>query len=204
MAENKLLLATANTGKIAELSRLLAGRGVEVLGLSDIPQGNQEPPNENGKSYCENAIIKASCWLARSGIPTLADDSGLAVDCLDGAPGIFSSRFAGENATDQLNNELLLQKLEGVQPAGRAAAFHCCIALCGTGMPPLTFSGRADGVILSQPAGEGGFGYDPLFYYPPLEKTFAQLTPAEKNRVSHRAVALGGFLSWLESNELAG
>jgi XTP/dITP diphosphohydrolase len=202
LADNKLLLATTNAGKIAELGRLLSGRGIEVLGLADISCANQEPPDESGKNYCENALIKASCWQARSGIPTLADDSGLAVDFLDGAPGIFSSRFAGENATDQLNNELLLQKLEGVPSEGRTAAFHCCLALCGPGRPPLTFSGRAEGIILVQPAGEGGFGYDPLFYYPPLDKSFAQLTAAEKNSVSHRAQALQKFLRWLAANTL--
>jgi XTP/dITP diphosphohydrolase len=204
LSDNKLLLATTNAGKIAELGRLLSGRGIEVLGLGDIDCANQEPPEENGNSYCENALIKATCWQARSGLPTLADDSGLAVDWLGGAPGIYSSRFAGENATDQLNNELLLKKLEGVESADRTAAFHCCLALCGPVGQPLTFSGRADGIILSQPAGEGGFGYDPLFYYPPLKKSFAQLAPAEKNSVSHRARALQAFLSWLETATLKG
>ncbi len=204
MTDNKLLLATTNAGKIAELSRLLDGRGIEVLGLGDIPEGNLVPPDEDGKNYCENAIIKASCWQERTGLPTLSDDSGLAVDCLDGAPGIYSSRFAGAGATDRRNNELLLARLENVPRARRTATFHCCIALCRPGIPALTFQGRAGGIILTEPAGDGGFGYDPLFYYPPLDKSFAQLEPAQKNSVSHRAVALNKFLRWLENNRLNG
>ena len=204
MAENRLLLATSNTGKIAELSGLLAGRGIEVLGLDDIPAGDQAPPEETGGNYCENALIKAGCWQSRSGLPTLADDSGLAVDYLDGAPGIYSARFAGAAATDRDNNNLLLRKLDGVPPADRGAAFHCCLALCRPAMPPLTFTGRVDGLILNRPAGKGGFGYDPLFYYPSLDKSFAQLNSAEKNKVSHRAVALRKFLRWLEAGSLRG
>ncbi len=204
MAESKLLLATANTGKIAELKALLAGRDIKVLGLADIPEGDRTPPDENGKKYCENAIIKAACWQSRSALPTLADDSGLEVEYLGGAPGIYSARFSGADATDLDNNNLLLRKLDGVPPAGRGAAFHCCIALCRPAMPPLTFTGRADGIILSRPVGEGGFGYDPLFYYPPLDKSFAQLDSAEKNRVSHRAAALREFLRWLETGSLPG
>ena len=203
MDEAKLLLATGNRGKVRELRELLTATGIEVLGLGDIPEGNQEPPEETGATFCENALIKARCWMQRTGMCVLADDSGLAVDYLDGAPGIRSARFAGSDATDSDNNALMLQKLAGVPDGKRGAAFHCCIAFCRPGATELTFDGRAVGIILTAPAGNGGFGYDPLFYFPPLGKTFAQLAPEEKNRVSHRAAALEKFVCWLRENPLS-
>ncbi|MBW7997039.1 MAG: XTP/dITP diphosphatase [Candidatus Glassbacteria bacterium] len=198
-----LLVATTNLGKIIELGELLADAEVEVLGLEDIPQGKQKPPEEHGLTFRENAVAKASCWRQRTGLATVADDSGLVVDILDGEPGIHSARYAGATASDADNNNYLLNKLDGMPAENRKAAFHCCLALCRPGREPVTFEGRAEGVILDTPRGGMGFGYDPLFYYPPLGKTFAQLDPAEKNRVSHRAVALRKFLDWLEHHSLS-
>ena len=202
MAEKTILLATTNQGKLKELRSLLKEQAVEVLGLGDIDGGRSKPPEETGNTFCENALIKATFWCGQSSLPTLADDSGLAVDFLGGAPGVYSARFAGPAATDNDNNRLLLKRLDGVAEKDRTAAFHCCIAFCRFGEEPVTFAGRADGIILHGPQGEGGFGYDPLFYYPPLGKSFAQLLSTMKNRVSHRAVALGEFVSWLRDNPL--
>jgi XTP/dITP diphosphohydrolase len=202
LAENNLLLATGNLGKITELRNMISGRGVTVLGLADISQGQMKPPEETGNTFCENAGIKARCWMERSGLTVLADDSGLMVDCLEGAPGIYSSRFAGRDATDSDNNALLLSRLQDVPDDRRSAAFHCCLTLCRPGLPDETFTGRVEGFIAREPAGSGGFGYDPLFYYPPLRKTFAQLTTDEKNEVSHRSAALKSFFQWLDGNPL--
>ena len=202
MAEKKLLLATGNAGKIAEFRELLSGMDIQVLGLGDTPQGDMEPPEETGATFEENAIIKARCWMERTGLPVIADDSGLAVDALNGEPGVRSARYAGPEATTPKNNALLLERLSGVPGDSRAAEFHCCIALCRPGLPQVTFDGKVEGVITESPAGENGFGYDPLFFYPPMQRTFAQLSSAEKNRVSHRADALRKLALWLESNPL--
>jgi XTP/dITP diphosphohydrolase len=202
LVERKILLATGNRGKVKEMRELLAPTGIEVLGLGDIPAGGMAAPEETGATFCENALLKARVWMERTGLCVLADDSGLAVDYLDGAPGIFSARFAGENATDRDNNALLLQKLNGVPAEKRTAAFHCCIAFCCPGQPELTFDGKAEGVILTAPVGNSGFGYDPLFFYPPLNQTFAQLPAGQKNSVSHRAAALALFIAWLRDNPL--
>lgn len=202
MIENRLLLASSNPGKVRELTRLLASAGVEVFGLDDIPEGGLRAPEETGDTFCENALIKAQAWCVRSRMATLADDSGLAVDALDGEPGVRSARYAGTDATDEDNNELLLRRLQGVRAEDRTAAFHCCLVLCRPSAEPVKFTGRADGSILTEPAGDGGFGYDPLFYYPPLDSTFAQLDHETKNRVSHRANALRKFIRWLEYHPL--
>ena len=201
MSEQKLLIATTNPGKVAEFRKLLAGLPIRVIGPEDLTQAVPDCI-EKGGSFCENARIKARHWFNHSGLASLADDSGLAVEALDGAPGIYSARFAGDGATDKDNLERLLERLHGVDQSKRGASFICCLALCRTNGSPVMFQGRCDGVILDHPRGRGGFGYDPVFYYPPLGKTFAQLDPEGKNRVSHRGRALQNLREWLSRNEL--
>jgi len=197
----RLLVGTFNRGKIEEVRQILADSRIEVLGPEAVGVA-AEPPAETGATFCENALLKARFWCEAAGLPALADDSGLTVDALDGAPGIYSSRFAGPDATDRDNLRLLLDRLKSVPEPKRTASFICCIALCRPASPPLTFNGRCQGLILSEPAGSGGFGYDPVFYYPPFGRTFAQAGREEKNRVSHRAQALAEFKNWLKNNEL--
>ncbi len=201
MSEQKLLIATTNPGKITEFRKLLAGLPIRVIGPEDLTQAVPDCI-EKGGSFCENARIKARHWFNHSGLASLADDSGLAVEALDGAPGIYSARFAGDGATDKDNLERLLERIHGVDHSERGASFICCLALCRTNGSLVMFQGRCDGVILDHPRGRGGFGYDPVFYYPPLGKTFAQLDPEGKNRVSHRGRALQSLREWLSRNEL--
>ena len=201
MSEQKLLIASTNQGKVAELRKLLADLPVSVLSPEALPQAVPDCI-EKGGSFCENAGIKARHWFEHSALASLADDSGLAVQALDGAPGIYSARFAGNGATDRENLEHLLERLRGVEQGKRGASFICCLALCRSDGSLVTFQGRCDGVILDHSRGSGGFGYDPVFYYPPLGKTFAQLDPEEKNRFSHRGQALRGLCEWLSLNKL--
>lgn len=201
MSEQKLLIATTNPGKVAEFRKLLAGLPIRVIGPEDLTQAVPDCI-EKGGSFCENARIKARHWFNHSGLASLADDSGLAVEALDGAPGIYSARFAGDGATDKDNLERLLERIHGVDHSERGASFICCLALCRTNGSLVMFQGRCDGVILDHQRGRGGFGYDPVFYYPPLGKTFAQLDTEGKNRVSHRGRALQSLCEWLSRNEL--
>ena len=143
---------------------------------------------EDGDSFDENAYKKSSFVSRVLGLPALADDSGLVVQALDGAPGIHSARWAGENATDRQRCEKLLAAMQG--KANRQAAFECVLSLAVPTGAALTYEARCEGLIAEKPAGENGFGYDPVFYYPPLKKTFAQLSREEKSRVSHRGLAL--------------
>ena len=201
---------------------MTANLKLEWTGLRAFP--DVEMPEEVGKSFRDNAILKASSACAQSGLVALADDSGLCVDALEGAPGIYSARFAGEDGGDQANNRLLLQKLEGTPDADRGARFRCVIALVVPSGHPLygaesghgverldahpfldekhhcfVCDGSVEGRIAREPDGEGGFGYDPLFYYPPEGQTFATLAPEKKNAISHRANAMKPLLAWLES-----
>ncbi len=196
-----LVLATRNAGKTREIRRLLDGKPVLIRTLEDF--GTLPPVVEDGPDFEENAVLKARFYARVLGYPTLADDSGLVVEALGGAPGVFSARYAGENATDAENNRKLLEEMKG--KGNRNAAFMCILALAVPAGPALIYEGRCEGGILEEPRGSQGFGYDPLFYYPPLDKTFAQLTAEEKNRVSHRGRALqelaGEFdkvLVWLD------
>ncbi len=191
----KILIASRNRGKIRELDRLLSayitGTKIELLSLDDV--GFEGEIEENGTSFQENALIKARAGAEFSGLVTVADDSGLAVDALGGAPGIYSARYAGEGHDDEANNRLLLENLRGV--ADRSAAYVCAMAcvfpdsspLAGD---PLVTVGTVKGEILCSPRGEGGFGYDPLFWFDPYGKTFAEIDQDEKNAVSHRGEAV--------------
>ena len=181
-----LVIATRNPGKTAEIRDLLAGFPVEIKNLDDF--GPLPVVEEDGETLDDNAYKKASFTAKILGIPALADDSGLAVEALDGAPGVLSARYAGEHATDDQRCAKLLKEITG--KANRRAAFECVISIAVPSGPALTFEGRCEGLIAERPAGQNGFGYDPIFFYPPLKKTFAQLTREEKSRVSHRGRAL--------------
>ena len=180
-----LVLATRNAGKTREICELLRDFPVEIKNLDNF--GPIPPVEEDGISFDENAYKKASFTARVLGFPALADDSGLEVEALKGAPGIHSARYAGPNATDAENNAKLLREMEG--KAERAAAFTCVISIAVPSGVALTYEARCEGVIPEAPGGNSGFGYDPVFYYPPLNKTFAQLSAEEKNRVSHRGKA---------------
>jgi XTP/dITP diphosphohydrolase len=181
-----LVLATRNAGKTEELRRLLADFPVVIKNLADF--GPIPPVKEDGLTFEDNAVKKATSTAKCLGLPALADDSGLAVLALGGAPSVRSARYAGEQASDADNNAKLLRELRDVE--NRAAAFVCVIAIAVPWGPSLVYDGRCEGLIAKEPAGTRGFGYDPVFFYPPLQKTFAQLTTEEKNEVSHRGRAL--------------
>ncbi len=186
MTERQLLvLATRNAGKTREMCQLLRDFPVEIKNLDDF--GPIPPVEEDGTTFDENAYKKASFTAKVLGLPALADDSGLEVEALGGAPGIHSARYAGPNATDAENNARLLREMEG--KTNRAAAFMCVISIAVPSGVALTYEARCEGVIAEAPGGNSGFGYDPVFYYPPLNRTFAQLSAEEKNRVSHRGKA---------------
>jgi len=184
----KLLVATGNAGKFEEFAHFFSGLHIEMKSLRDFP-GFKEA-GEPYQSFAENARHKAVNAFRQTGWTALADDSGLEVESLRGAPGVFSARYAGENAGDEKNNSKLLKALEKVAPEKRSARFRCVLALAVSENNLRVVEGRAEGVILSEPRGAKGFGYDPLFYYTELGKTFAEMDPEEKLSVSHRGDAL--------------
>ncbi|MBW2144268.1 MAG: XTP/dITP diphosphatase [Deltaproteobacteria bacterium] len=186
-----LVLATRNEGKVAEFEALLEDFGIEIKSLKDF--GPIPPVEEDGWTFEENAVKKARFTARVLGFPALADDSGLVVKALDGVPGVHSARYAGEDATDEENNLKLLKALEGEDD--RAAAFMCVIAIAVPGGPALIYEATCDGLITENLAGNQGFGYDPLFYYQPLKKTFAEMSTEEKNLVSHRGKAMAELRS---------
>lgn len=185
-------LATSNRHKAAEFGRLLASHGLEHIAVRSVDEAGGMPPvEETAESFAGNARLKARALKERVGGSgwVLADDSGLEVDALDGAPGVRSARFAGEAASDEANNALLLRKLEGKTGGERAARFRCCLVLISPGGDEELFEGISEGRIAERPAGTAGFGYDPLFVPSGREATFAELGDTEKNRISHRARA---------------
>jgi XTP/dITP diphosphohydrolase len=187
MTERQLLvLASRNAGKTGELRGLLKDFPVELKNLDDF--GSIPPVEEDGTTFDENAYKKAAFTAKVLGLPTLADDSGLEVDALGGLPGVHSARYAGPNASDTDNSAKLSSEMKG--KTNRAATFVCVISIAVPAGMALTYEGRCEGLIAEAPAGENGFGYDPLFYYPPLKRTFAQLSVEEKNQVSHRGKAM--------------
>lgn len=186
-----LVIATRNKGKTKEIKDLLKDYPVDIKNLDDfgpIPQ-----VEEDGDTFDENAYIKASFAARILGLPALADDSGLIVEALDGAPGIHSARYAGENATDKEKYLKLLHEMQG--KTNRKAAFECVISVAIPTGAALTYEARCEGIIAEEPAGSNGFGYDPVFFYPPFHKTFAQISRSEKNRISHRGKALAELKS---------
>ncbi|MDP2892113.1 MAG: XTP/dITP diphosphatase [Bacillota bacterium] len=195
----KLLLASNNRGKINEIKQLFSGIYDEVLSLKDA--GIKLDVEEDGRTFEENAIKKALAAMQETGMDALADDSGLEVEALGGAPGIFSARFSEKGATDRSNNEKLLALLQGVPTEKRGARFTCAVALARKGRPVLTVLGHAEGIIADAPRGDGGFGYDPLFYSPGHGMTFGQMPPEMKNAISHRSRALKRMRELLEQEQ---
>ncbi|MBW2645381.1 MAG: XTP/dITP diphosphatase [Deltaproteobacteria bacterium] len=181
-----LVLATRNRGKTAEIREFLKDFPVEIKNLDDF--GPLPEIEEDGTTFDENAYKKASFTARILGIPALSDDSGLVVEALGGAPGVYSARYAGESATDEENTAKLLKEMEGKE--NRAAAFECVISIAVPTGPALTYEARCEGEITTESRGKNGFGYDPVFYYPPLKKTFAELSMEEKIGVSHRGRAM--------------
>ncbi len=184
-----IVLATGNQGKVKELSSLLENLPVTIVPQSDF---NLDEVAETGTTFIENAIIKARYAAEKTGFAAIADDSGLAVDALNGAPGIYSARYAGENANDQANNQKLLSALENTKETQRTARFHCVLVYMQNAddPTPLVCHGVWEGFITKAPQGDMGFGYDPLFYVPQYKATSAQLARKLKNTISHRAQAL--------------
>ena len=207
----KLILASRNKKKIREMEAILARHveGVQLLSLDDI--GFEGDIEEDGTTFEENALIKARtamkaakkkiAAIADDRIAAIADDSGLAVDALNGAPGVYSARYAGGHGDDAANNALLLQNLSAVPNHERTARFVCCIACVFPSGREITVRGETEGLIIDDARGEGGFGYDPYFYYEPYGKTFAELTADQKNAISHRGKAVAKLAEALKSGE---
>ncbi len=198
-----IVLATTNRGKIKEINELLKNYPVRIKNLSDF--GPIPAIIEDGKTFDDNAYKKASLTARILGYPVMADDSGLCVEALDDAPGIYSARYAGKNATDAENVKKMIEKLKDKK--NRNAAFKCVISIAVPTGAALTYEGECKGIITKQPVGENGFGYDPLFFYPGFNKTFAQLSIEEKGRVSHRGKALkeiadeiDKIIEWIDIN----
>ena len=191
----QIVLATHNRGKMEEMAAILGHLPVELLTLDAFPEIGDIP--ETGNTLKENAFIKAETVHRLTGLPALADDTGLEVDALNGAPGIYSARYAGADATFDDNCQKLLKELHGIPVEKRTAWFRTVIAFVNGGEKEWV-EGVAEGRIIEEKRGIGGFGYDPIFYYPPLRKTFAELDSVEKNSISHRGKALRNFCGILE------
>ena len=184
----KFVLATQNPKKLKEMSAILGELGVEVVSEADL--GVKIEVEETGETFAENSLLKAKAVMEATKLPAIADDSGLCVDALNGGPGVYSARYAmmaGEGSGDAANNALLLRRMKG--KTDRSCAFICALALKIPGRETLIAEGSCPGVLLEEERGTGGFGYDPLFLYEPLNKTFAEVTEEEKNQISHRARA---------------
>ena len=193
----KLLIASNNAHKVREIEEIISDYFDEMVTLREA--GLVIDVVEDGKTFRENAVKKAMETLEKSGFDAaLADDSGLCVDALDGAPGVYSARYAGEGHDDTANNDLLMERMKAVPDEKRTCRFVSCIALARKGRPVLVAEGKAEGLLLRAPAGENGFGYDPYFFYPPFGKSFAELTAQEKNSVSHRRAALDALRKALD------
>ena len=189
--ERPLVLATRNEGKISEFKDLIADCGIEIKSLKDF--GPIPSVEEDGATFEDNAYKKAAFTAKVLGVPALADDSGLMVGAVGGMPGVKSARYAGEDATDRENILKLLKAMKDVEE--RSASFMCTIAIAVPAGPALIYEGRCDGNITQEQIGKNGFGYDPLFYFSPLKKTFEQMKSEEKNRVSHRGKAMAELRS---------
>lgn len=193
----KIILATQNQGKIRELQELLVDETIEVLSLRDL--ADWEEVEENGVTFADNAALKARVAAQKTGLIALADDSGLEVDALNGAPGVYSARFAGEPKDDERNNGKLLQQLESTSDDKRTARFRCALVVVTPEGEEFLTEGSVEGQILRQRRGTDGFGYDPLFYVPEYARTMAELTLTEKNKLSHRAQAFRKVIPILQT-----
>lgn len=196
---SKLVLATGNQGKVKEMADLLADFGFDVVAQSDY---NVSSVAETGTTFIENAIIKARHAAKETGLPAIADDSGLEVDYLNGAPGIYSARFAGEDASDADNIDKLLAEMKDIPAEQRTARFHCVLVMIRheNDPTPLVCHGSWEGSILTERHGENGFGYDPVFWVPEDQCASAQLPPARKKQLSHRGKALQQLFSALKAD----
>ncbi|MTV83240.1 XTP/dITP diphosphatase [Lactobacillus sp. CRM56-3] len=200
MKHDTLVIATRNRGKAREFTEMLTPKGITIKTLADYPEIGEI--KENGKTFEENATLKAEAIASHTQLPVLADDSGLEVAALNGDPGIYSARYAGDH-DDAANNAKLLNKLAAVPADHRQAVFHTTLVLVKPNGDKLVVDGEVQGVILTAPRGENGFGYDPLFYIPSKKKTMAEMTDHEKNAISHRGRAaekmMAQFDSWWEA-----
>ena len=190
----KLVLASQNQKKIKEMNEILSQLGIEVC--SQAEAGVNLDVEETGTTFEENSLLKAHAVMEASGLPAIADDSGLCVDCLGGAPGVYSARYGGEGLDDTARYKLLLENMRGQMP--RTARFVSVITCCFPNGDVISARGECEGTVAFAPMGEGGFGYDPIFFVPNLKKTFAQLSAEEKNSMSHRGRALEVFKAKLE------
>lgn len=195
----ELLVATGNRGKFIEFKELLRDTVANLYSLKDFPE--IPPVEEDGATFAENAVKKAQTAALATGKPVIADDSGLEVDALGGRPGVFSARFAGEGAGDSANNAKLLRELSDLSDGQGTAAFRCVIALCFPDGSCRTFSGELNGIILKEPRGTGGFGYDPLFLVPEYGMTLAEIPLEVKNAISHRGKALARLKEYLSKEQ---
>jgi XTP/dITP diphosphohydrolase len=191
----EVLLASQNQGKLQEMKQLLADLPLRVVGPRDL--GIVDAPEETGTTFLENATLKARHYAGKSGFLTVADDSGLSVDALGGGPGLHSSRFGGEGASDAERNRLLLEKLAGVPLERRTARFTSALAVVGDGRLLFETVETVEGRIAEAPQGKKGFGYDPIFFYPPFGQTFGEVPREEKDRVSHRGKAFAKLRQFL-------
>lgn len=199
----RVVAATGNRGKLEEIRRLLARLDISLTAQSEL---GIESPEETGASFVENALIKARHASERAGLPAVADDSGLAVQALQGRPGIHSARYSGPEATDEANIRKLLRELEGLTGHERSASFYCVAVFVASGEDPapLVAEGVWPGRILERPRGQGGFGYDPVFYDPAAGKAAAEMTAEEKNAASHRGRAFGRLAELLAARGIGG
>lgn len=189
----RFILATFNRGKIREIAEALQPTGIEVVGLDAV--GDRTPVEETGATFEANARLKAEGYSLRTELPVLADDSGIEVDALGGEPGVLSARYGGPDLDDPGRCRYLLERIEAVtDPGRRTARFRCVLALARQGRTLAVFEGVVEGRLLAEPRGENGFGYDPIFFHPPSGCTTAQLTTAEKQRISHRGKAIEALL----------
>ncbi len=202
VSATSLLVATANTYKLAEYATLLAHVPAQLLSLRDVALAAL--PEETGETFEENALLKARFCARETGLLSLSDDSGLEVDILGGEPGVRSNRWAGPNLSDADRVRLLLERLRGVPEDERSARFVCVVAVVLPDGAERTFRGTLEGRLATEPRGEGGFGYDPVLYVPELGRTVGELSPGEKNRISHRARAARAAVPWLRGHILSG
>ena len=192
----KLLLATRNKGKIREQAEVMSESGIDVVGLDAWP--DLESPEEPGPSFIDNAVVKALYYHRATGLPAVGEDSGLEVDALDKAPGIYSARWMGEDTSYAVKNQRLLEKLKDLPSEKRTARYVCAVALAERDDIIFRVVETIEGLIAEHPKGQGGFGYDPVFYYPPFDKTLAEAKSEEKNRVSHRGKAMARLSEFLD------
>lgn len=198
--EKKMIFATGNQGKIKEIKAILGDIGEEILSMKEA--GIDIDIVEDGNSFEENAIIKARAVMERTGQLVLADDSGLEVDALGGEPGIYSARYLGEDTSYEIKNRNIIERLEGVEGEARSARFVCVIAAAFPDGEVVTTRGTIEGVIAKEPAGENGFGYDPIVYVPEYKMTTGQMEPEAKNAISHRGKALCAMKKILEDRKI--